>query len=160
MEYLDLILSIVSSTIFLTYVSIITIVYGVQKSISESYYRLVEDPKVNPMWFSRVVAGFAFPIFYLGTSWMLPVAAGLICWVAAVPKFKESKMTNIIHWFVAAGGITLGCLSLIIDYGQWELVVTATVISLLLLKFSKKPIWWIEITYYFTILLGRLSINL
>ena len=113
----------VSLLSFVIYLGIIGYFYGVQKSISDSYYTLKEHGK-NTMWFSIAIVAFA-------------------------------KQTKIVHYVGAIGGILLGMTALIVDYGNWELVVFAAISSVLLRLFTKNYFWWIEIVSFFTILLGR-----
>ena len=144
----------VSLLSFVIYLGIIGYFYGVQKSISDSYYTLKEHGK-NTMWFSIAIVAFAFPIFFVGESVLLPLASSFICFVAAASAFKRRKQTKIVHYVGAIGGILLGMTALIVDYGNWELVVFAAISSVLLRLFTKNYFWWIEIVSFFTILLGR-----
>ena len=152
---METILLSISTGIFVAYVIFVMIKFGIQKSISESYYRF---PNSMRFIFTLALWGFAIPIIMLGgisESVLLFLAGGFIVLVGAAPAFKGLLMEYKAHMLGAYTGILLGLTSLIVDFGSWEIVAIAVVLAILLKIFSKNYIWWIEILAFFTILVGR-----
>jgi len=74
-------------TIFVSYVAAIWIIFGVQKSISASYYKL---PKKWKFLMTLFCWGIGFPAMIIGQSiWMILAGAG-ICFVGAAAAFGEN----------------------------------------------------------------------
>ncbi len=150
---METILLTISTVIFLSSAIIIAIKYGVQKSISESYYRL---PNKQKALFTLALWGFSIPMIIVGGSIgsiFLFLAGGLIALVGAAPAFKGLLMEYRAHMFGAYGGILLGLIALL-TFGMWELVVIAAVVSIVTKLTVKNYIWWIEIIAFITIVLG------
>jgi len=152
---METILLLISAAIFLSYTWFIASKYGIQKSISDSYYQL---PNKQKALFTLALWGFAIPIIMLSgisSSLLLFLSGGFIALVGAAPAFNSLLMEYKAHMLGEYGGILLGLSSLIVDFGAWEIVVIAIVLAILLKLFSKNYIWWIEVLAFFTILLGR-----
>lgn len=148
---MNIILLLLSALIFISYIQRVAHFYGIQKSISESYYRLPDKYKFI---FTLSLWGFAMPVLIIGNSLLMFAAASAICFVGAAAAFKDLKITKQVHMVGAYGGILLGMVSIIIDYNLWELVLIASMLSLFTRFFIKNYIWWIEVIAFFTILLA------
>ena len=151
---METILLLISVAIFLSYIGFIALKYGIQKSISESYYRLPSKQKVL---FTLALWGFAIPVIILGgmlESWLLFLAGGLITLVGAAPAFKSLLMEYKAHMFGAYGGILLGLTALVVNFNLWWLVLIAVILAVIIKFTIKNYIWWIEVLAFFTVLLG------
>lgn len=132
---------------FISYVLFIWIKYGIQKSISASYYVLPE--KYNFL-FTLFCWGFAFPAIILGvevSSLMFFAGAG-ICLVGAAPQILK-KDVDKIHTFAAISGIIFSQLAIFFGFHLWYInvisIVAMVAISLLVKKYN---IWWTEIVAF------------
>ncbi len=143
------ILFIIMNAIFISYVAFIWAKYGVQQSISESYYCL---PRKWNFIFTFALWGFAFPAIILsnGDGLMFFAGAG-ICFVGAAAQMHQ-EFVRKVHMIAAIGGITLGELSIIFVHDMWWLTAIAAAIIIPIAIFAKKSrIWWAEIIAFLTI---------
>lgn len=135
-------------TVFCTYLIIITIVFGVQKSISGSYYRLPKSVKpifTFYLWFISIGA------IILGDTVLMFLAGSGIAFVGAAAAFKK-KITHTVHMIGAASGILLSQLSIILDFQMWEVSFVFILSSIGLLLFDvRNKIWWLEILAFISI---------
>jgi len=137
--------------VFISYVSYIWVKYGVQKSISASYYQL---PDFYKFLFTLFCWGFAVPALVIGNNLLLFVACAGICFVGAAPDFN-SKESDDVHFIAAAFGIAT---SQIYIYSvllmPWVSVISGLIFLILYLgrkRFFKNHIWWIEIVAFASI---------
>jgi len=146
----ELILLSSSLLIFITYLSIVVYKYGIQKSISDSYYRL---PKKWSIVFLFFIWGFALPLGILLKSdyTILLTAIALICIVGITPNFKDYKAVKWMHMLGAFSGIIIAILSIIFEFKLYCIAGGLAILILLIYKFVKNPIWWIEIASFLTI---------
>lgn len=132
-------------SVFISYVSFIWIKYGIQKSISESYYVL---PKKQNFLFVLFTWLFAFPAMYLGNSLLMFFAAGGIVWVGANAAMHKNP-TRAIHLIAAIGGMVLGCLAMTFQYDMWYVVaIIAASLPITYLLDKKHIMWWAEIIIF------------
>lgn len=142
------ILFITMVTVFLTYIIFIWSKYGVQTSISESYYVL--SKRLHPL-FTFFCWGCAIPAIILGSSALMFFAGAGIAFVGAATQMHE-KFVRKIHVTAAIAGITFGHLAIIFQYNMWWLTAIFIVLSLLIIIFKEKNyIWWIEIMAFLSI---------
>jgi len=142
---LSTILFAVMVTVFLAYVSFIWAKYGVQKSISESYYVL---PKKENWLFVAFTWLFAFPAMILGNSLLMLFAGGGIVFVGAAAAMHTFP-TRAVHLAGAIGGMILGCLAMIFQFNMWWLVpAIAAAIGLAALIDKKHLMWWAEVAIF------------
>jgi len=138
--------------VFSSYVSFIWLKYGIQRSISNSYYRL---PNRLKFLFTLFCWGFAYPAMMLSLNPLMFFAGTLICLVGVASAFKSNKILHISHMVGAYGGVALSMISIWIDFNMWYLTVAFIVISGLLMMFKNKlknnQIWWIEILAFSSI---------
>ncbi len=142
---LSTILFSVMVAVFLAYVLFIGFKYGVQKSISESYYVL---PKKYNFLFVLFCWLFAFPAMLLGNSYWMFFAGGGIVFVGAAAAM-HSFPTRGWHLGGAIGGMILGCLAMIFQYHMWYMVAGVVGAVLLAYLLDKKHLmWWTEVAIF------------
>lgn len=132
-------------TVFLSYVIFIWSKYGVQKSISESYYVL---PKKWNWLFVAFCWLFAFPAMIIGSSYWMLLAAGGIVFVGAAAAMHTFP-TRAVHLASAIGGMILGSLAMIFQYHMWYMAAGVAALALLSLLVDKKhAMWWTELIIF------------
>ena len=142
---LTTILFILMVTVFLSYVTFIWSKYGVQRSISESYYVL---PLKWNWLFVAFCWLFAFPAMILGSSYLMLFAAGGIVFVGAAAAMHTFP-TRAVHMIGAVGGMILASLAMIIQYHMWYMAAGVAVLALLSLLLDKKrAMWWTELIIF------------
>jgi hypothetical protein len=142
---LSTILFILMVTVFLSYVTFIWSKYGVQKSISESYYVL---PLKWNWLFVAFCWLFAFPAMILGSSYLMLFAAGGIVFVGAAAAMHTFP-TRAVHMIGAVGGMILASLAMIIQYHMWYMAAGVLGLALLSLLLDKKhAMWWTELIIF------------
>lgn len=155
MNYLD-ISFLTMIAVFVSYVSFIWIKYGVQRSISDSYYRL---PKNINFLFTFFCWGFAFPTIIIGvdlTDNFLMFLAGVgICFVGAAAAFKQ-ELTKTVHIVGAYGGVLFSQLSITFDFHLYYINIIFFALAILFealgyFKIMKNKIWWQEILAFMSI---------
>lgn len=143
---------ITQSLIFLSFVTFIVVKFGVQPSISDSWYKLGN----LGFLFTLFIWGIALPMCMIGTGWYFGSGA-LLAFVGAATAFKsKGAHTNIVHSVGAVGGILFALLALAIE-GIWlpAVIVPLATIGLKVCK-MRNLIWWIEISAFVVIELGLL----
>ena len=134
--------------VFIAYVAFIWIKYGIQKSISESYYILPR--KLNPL-FTFFCWGFAIPAIILGGSGVMFLAGSGIAFVGAAAAMHE-KMTRKVHLTGAIGGIIASQLAIIFQYDLWWISVIGFALAGIVLLIDKKhAMWWTELIAFISI---------
>jgi hypothetical protein len=137
-------LFILALVIFFGYVGIIWKIYGVQPSISDSYYVL---PKKYNFLFTFFCWGFAIPTIIFSETAIMFVAGSSISFVGAAAAFKDT-LTRKVHYTGAYLGVALSQLSIAVDFKLYILNIIFLVSTILLFSFKKtikNHIWWIEI---------------
>ena len=150
---LSTILYVIMVSVFISYVLYVSLKYGIQKSISESYYVL---PKKENFLFVLFTWLFAFPAMFLGNSLLMFFAGGGIVWVGANAAMHENP-TRAIHLTAAIGGMVLGCLAIIFQYDMWYVTAgIAASLPIVYLLDKKHFMWWAEIIIFaaFSVVLG------
>lgn len=145
---LSTILFSVMVAVFLAYVIYVWAKFGVQKSISESYYVL--PPKQNWM-FVAFTWLFAVPAMILGNSLLMMFAAGGIVFVGAGAAMHTFP-TRAVHLTGAIGGMILGCIAMITQFHMWYLVPAIAIAMIIAAIFDKKSLmWWSEVAIFVAI---------
>ena len=136
-----------SPTIFFTYLTLITIRYGILPSISDSYYNMK-----HPAWFTLAMFGTGLPIAFYAESGLLFFAGAFIAAVGSAPAFRK-ELQGKVHVVCAIGGIILGLMACIFNYNNWiaPLIFIVFFIIATLTKLRNRT-WWIEIAAYICIL--------
>jgi len=149
----EIALLIISAAIFIGYVQYIALKYGIQKSISESYYDL---PRRWQFIFTLTLWGFAIPIMLVGNSTWFFLAGGLICFVGAAAAFKDWAITYKVHMVGAYGGVLLGFIGILGDLHNWY-IASIAIMSIIIIWFTSQfKIWWIEIVAFAAVWLSIL----
>ena len=163
MSYITL--YIIMLVIFTSYVSFISAKYGIQTSISESYYVL---PR-NLQWlFTMVTWGYAFPAIIIGVpfSGLAFLAGAGICFVGASPAFRgkdgnNHTMERTVHMVGAIIGVTAAQVLISFVLGYWWITLGFIIFSALTFLIPKMKVnitWWIEIYAFIGIALAYLLI--
>lgn len=142
---------IVSFVVFSAYVVFIWLRYGVQKSISDSYYRLRGSDKIL---FTLFCWGFAMPFIISSIeihSLFFFSGAG-ICFVGAAAAFKDSVNARNVHMIGAYSGVALGFIGLGL-IGLFLPIGIFLLSGIFLIK-TKNNIWWIEISAFLIIIVS------
>jgi hypothetical protein len=137
-------ISILPITLYIIY---IVIKYGVQKSISDSVYRLVKKYRwiftVALVLTSLLMAGtyiYNQEEIKLDSILLLLAALG-ICYTASAPLFKKSTIINTWHVSGAISGYVLGYAFIVSVYkwdSLWFILPSLVTIGLLKYYFSNK----------------------
>lgn len=150
---MNYILLATSFAVFTVYFLFIWIKYGVQKSLSISYYCLPE--KNRKYIFTAFIFGFTLPLIPLSYDYQLMlIAIWLIMGVGATSQLQSKKWVRIVHMIVAIGGIVLSNVSIGVELGIWQIQLWVGFASICLAFLSKKPIWWIEVVAFYSIMLA------
>lgn len=154
MNYL-LLMSFLTIGIYLFY---IIYRYGIQFSISETYYTIGKK-----WWFTLILWGTILPLMVVGLditkgSPFIFLGGAAISFVAVAPAFKIMKsMERKIHMIGSYLGVGFMILSVIFEFSWvigclYAIIVIATLINIIKIK---NYIWWIEVTsiYLFMLIL-------
>lgn len=134
--------------------------YGIQPSISDTYYTIWNrspNPN-NRWWFTLALWGFAFPLAIVGVEIhsMFWFAAVFIMFVGAAPAFKSRTTQRTIHIIGAIGGIALALLGFLAV--NMFFIVGLTLGFILYAYINRIPnrTWWVETAAFLTTWLGLL----
>jgi len=140
---------IISLVVFISYLAYVLIKYGIQRSISDSYYRLT---KIDGWMFTIATWGYSFPlIFAANGDGILFLAGVLICAVGAAPDATGADKG--FHSAFAEGGIAVA-LAWMIFHVWFVAVPTILLIALIYYKKYRNHTWWIEVVAYLSIVLS------
>lgn len=134
-------------SVFFGYISYIVINWGVQPSISASYYVL---PK-GTYWFTIATMCYAFPAAILGVllanSLGIFLTGSLLAFVAVAYDFRNGQLNNIVHMLAAEIAVGISQIALIFEFKMWYLSVASLAIAGVLFLFPKlkNMVWWQEI---------------
>lgn len=143
-------------SVFISYVAYIWIKYGIQTSISESYYTL---PKKKNFLFVLFTWLFAIPAMIIGNSLLMFFAGGGIVWVGANAAMHDQP-TRKYHLIAAIGGMILGGLAMIFQYHMWYMTAgVAGLLPILYLVDKKHFMWWAELAVFIAITI-TLGVNI
>jgi len=133
--------------VFVSYVSAIWIKYGIQKSISDSYYALPEQLR---FLFTFFCWGFALPAIIVGvevTPLMFFAGVG-IAFVGAAAQIHDNFVAKV-HNITAISGILFSQLAIYFGYHLlWLNIISLSLIALIYFFIKKNYIWWIEIVAF------------
>jgi hypothetical protein len=146
---------------FSIYIFWIIVKFGVQPSISDSFYALQDKygaGSLTPWLFWLFLINVAWPIFPLMhfSGFAFFAMAGIIL-VGAAARFRSGKSTETPHVVGAVGGTGLAFLAIGIVFGGWAwlwlpaFVIAAGVLQLIKLK---NKIWWVEILAFIMIIIA------
>jgi hypothetical protein len=128
--------------IFLSYVGYIWIKYGVQPSISQSYYKL---PEKNRYLFTLFCWGFAIPAIMIGSTFLMFLAGTGIGFVGAAAQIRR-KLDHTVHSIAAVSAIIFSQMSIYLDFNLWIINAITLLLFIIIPFLSKnKYIWWMEL---------------
>jgi len=142
---------IITILTFVLYVGFIWIVYGAQKSVSNSYDVL---PKEHQYLFTLFCFALGMNIIILGvetTSFMFFAGASIV-FVGASPRLKL-KHEKQVHMVGAIGSIVFSQLAIIFGYEMWQFVIQFLITgSLALLLSENHKLWWAQIFAFISLI--------
>jgi len=150
------ILLLISLSTILIYLGYIVIRYGIQYSISETYYTIGEK-----WWFTLILFAWIFPLMMVGLtirdSPFIFFGGTSILFVATAPSFKiEKSLERKVHLIGSYLGVGFTILSIIFDFDKWYIgipFILYIILSMTNIIKIKNKIWWIEILTYLLMLL-------
>jgi hypothetical protein len=148
---------------FVTYLAWIVAKFGVQPSISDSFYALREkygESSLIPWLFWLFLINISWPLFPLlqFNGFAFFAMAGIIL-VGATAQFRQGKSTEIPHVVGAVGGIALAFLSIGFVFGGWAWTwLPAYLLVVGLSNIARIPNydWWIEVIAFVIIVTALL----
>lgn len=140
-------------SVFVLYVAWVWIRYGIQSSISDSYYRYYKNGKEKYL-FTFFIWGFAYPALMLTATPLMFFAVMLLGITGASPAFKSEKAVKWSHMLGAYGGVLLSQASIVYDFKMWYITLIFIILSgtLMILNVNNK-IWWVECVAFLSICL-------
>ena len=145
---MEITLLLISMSIFVFYMRYVIVNYGIQQSISDTYYRL---PDALKFIFPLVLWGFTLPIMLVSKTTLILLSIGFINLVGATAMYRRDRLTNIIHMIGTIGGMALGLLSMLFDFQSYNALLIFIIVSMILSVVSKNYMWWIEIIFFVTL---------
>lgn len=143
---------LIQMVLFLIYTGFVVYRYGIQKSISESWYTI--GPRFEWMFTMIFCFGIGIMTLFHGSVWFF-LSGGFLCFVGAATEFKSEKWTRAIHNLGAVGCITFGLIGLAVAKIWWPFV--PVVAAAVLLSKHKNGTWWIETVAFFAIIGGLIQ---
>ena len=133
--------------VFLSGVLLVSYFYGVQTSLSASYYAL--QPKYQWL-FSAWCVGYSLPLTFVTDSWFVKIAVMCICIVGAAANFRGDKAVDITHKTAAFVAVICSHLAMIYDYQMWRLSLASLLVAafFFILRQKYNGDWWAEIVTY------------
>ena len=134
--------------VFISYVSFIWIKYGIQTSISNSYYILPDNLKPLMTLFCW---GFAIPAMIIGScAFMFFAGAGIV--IVGVNAAFEETFSKTAHELGAVAGVIFAQLAIGYNFNMWPINLAFVLVFALLFSFKvKNKIWWTEIAAFLSI---------
>ena len=127
--------------------------WGVQKSISDSYYR-----HENKFLWWLFILSFCLPLMIVGSTGLMFFAGAGIGFVSASPDFRQ-KMEGKVHVAASYFGIIMGFISMIFDFQMYVIFSLMAAFTLIAwLGDMKNKTWWVE-TAAFVLLVAGLLIS-
>lgn len=169
MEDYQFFLLVISLLSFIAYFASISLKYGIQTSISTSFYTIEKHARKagkNPnrkWWFSAALFCFAFPIIIVGVE-LQPIfffAGAAIIFVAAAPAFKSTHLQERVHIVSAVGGISLAVLGFLAMGTTLSYIVAGCLLlGMGAMKYYaiENLTWWVETYAFMVTWLGLVSI--
>ena len=136
---------------FVSYIGFIVYKYGIQTSISASYYIL---PPNKQFLFSIFCILYPFPIAYVACSVWFWLATVCVMLVGAASAYRGDKIINLIHMTSAFMCVIFSHLAMCLDYRAYYISGISLTLSMLLMIFKNKilnGVWWAEIVTYLAI---------
>jgi hypothetical protein len=134
-------------SVFFGYISYVIINWGVQPSISASYYVL---PKGYNL-FAFATIGYSFPAIILGVllahSVGMFLTGSMLAFVAVAYDYRSGQLNNTVHTTAAQIAVGISQLALIFEFKMWYISAASLAIAGVLFLFPKlkNMVWWQEI---------------
>lgn len=146
---------LISLLIFL--VGTVTVVrnYGIQSSLSASYYKL----DINKQWlFTLWCMGYAIPFMFIDGYIFLNTAAIFIMIVGAAAAFRGDKLIEKVHMTSAALAVIAAHISMIYEFNNWIVSAISLTLATYFYVFKNKGtgVWWAEVVTYVSIIVTLL----
>lgn len=125
--------------IFWCYVIPVWHKYGVQKSISQTFYK-IKHPKIFSIWCWNISV-----LYLASTLTLFGFLASIGIMLVAFNPFLKIKIHWIFHMIGAIVGITFSQLNIWINCGYWQLTLLAGLLFIWVAIITPKRFWWIEI---------------
>ena len=138
----------ISILIFTALILYIVARYGLQQSISHSYYI-----KRNPAVFSVALCLFSFFAVLHNPHYLIIIAASGIVLVAAFADYRATWLYEVIHYAGAIAGIGAGMAYVFIFVSPIFPILFVCISILFFIFVRRTSIFWIEITAFYIILL-------
>lgn len=153
----QVVLLLISFVIFATYWLFIYWKYGLQESISESFYAIKRRNPYQPWkqgFFTLALWGFSFPIIVVGVEIhpLFFLAGALICLVGAAPAFKSTKMVHDVHAVGAIGGIVFGIVAFLFVNPILAAYTLASILLTSIFANEENHTLWIETVAYLSVI--------
>jgi len=134
---------------FILYVGYVWLRYGIQDSISKSYY--VVKPKWLFILFCFLCGGGLFYMAYC-ESWLLVLSGICLMFVGALPDIKY-EFVKERHYVAAISCVILSQVYVFIH--NWKLSVLFLILSLIMYIYRRrvKELWFIEIIAFLTLII-------
>jgi hypothetical protein len=140
---------------FFSYVLFISVKYGIQPSVSESYYRL---PRKFQGVFTLATWGYAIPAMVIGLDMtgngLVFLAGSSIAFVGASPAFKKMGIERTVHTVGAIVGVFASQVFITAILGMWWITLSFAALSALAFIWKRMYtnfIWWVEIFAFLSI---------
>jgi hypothetical protein len=145
---------IAQTILFTSFVLWITIRYGIQKSISDSWYAGNYAERVAfTLLFAFAIGGLQF---FSGSVWFA-LSGSFLVFVGVAPDFKsEWATTEVVHVAGATGAIVLALFGLVLEDVWWPVIPVA--LSMAMLSKARNKTFWIEIVAFYSIIAGKAMI--
>lgn len=155
----------ISLVIFITYLLVISVKYGVPDSISDSFYLLEGTKKKLGIIFTLfcwVIVGFLLPTWLDNSpenyQFLAFLACGALCFVGTAAQFKEDFVKKV-H-FISAGISAISAIIWMCLMGYWFIPVGVGITTLSIIwlggdKFVKRTyLFWLEVVGFISLYLA------
>ena len=146
---------LISQLFFVTYTVWVAARFGIQESISASWYKL--NSSTWPL-FTLFTWGTALPIIMMDLGPLYLLGGVCLTFVGVAGAFRDARFIKIIHNFSTYLAIFFLCLALALEGIWWVPVFTAVFFTISKAIKLKNLIWWNEYIVYLLIILGIASI--
>lgn len=122
-------------------------------------------PSISDSWDkNRYKTTFMFAMILISTPLIIYFSTGLFfiagagIWFLAVAHKINEKITKQVHYIGFIVAVVGSFLSFIIDFNFWELPMITLIVSAPILLYAKNKIFWVEIVFFTSILIGGIII--
>jgi hypothetical protein len=143
---------ILSVVIFLIGTLSVVSSYGIQSSLSASYYRL----PLNRQWlFTLWCIGYAVPFMYVDNSIFIKLAAIFIMVVGSAAAFRGDELIEKVHMASAALAVIAAHVAMIFEFNNWIISSISLALSAYFYFFKNNTngVWWAEVVTYISIII-------